>query len=108
MPKNGYEMTGEMSGAVALVMEQNPKDWGANEHLTALRYLVLACSDKAKLPLAEVAKLDEKAEIRVNWKKLTAQMHQSGKLAECANFKKFLADDYPQFAAVAKATTKYA
>ncbi len=107
MPKTGLVMTGELSGAVALAMEQDPKDWGANEHLACLRYLVLACSDKAKDGLETISRYDEKQTIVVNWKKLAAQFHQAGKLAECANFKKFLADDYPQFKTVAKSATKY-
>ncbi len=107
--EKGFKPSARLAGAVALVMEQGASDWGAGEHLNALRYLVLACSDKAKLPLEELAKLaaDPKMTVSVNWADLATEFRQSGKLAECANFKKYLVGtkDYPQLAA--KAVAKY-
>lgn len=104
-------MSGRMAGAVSLVMEQKPEDWGAVQHLAALRYLVLACSDKAKLGLADLKnrKPGEKFILAVDYDALVTEFAQSGKLAECANFKKSLAaGDYPQFRAAPKGESKYA
>ncbi len=111
MAKESFKMTARLAGAVSLVMESGAPDWGAQQHMAALRYLVLACSDKAKLSLADLKnrKPGEKLVLAVDYDALIAEFHQAGKLAECANFKKALADgDYPQFKATAKSETKYA
>jgi hypothetical protein len=87
MAKNTFEPSVKLAQAQSLVLEQNHSDWGAKHHLNMLRYLVLACSDKAGTPVAEVGKLTS---ITVDWQKLKAEFTQSGKLAECANYKKYL------------------
>lgn len=104
-----YEMSSELAGAVALVMEQTPPDWGAQQHLAALRYLVLACSDKASLSLEQLRTLKPgELKIVVDWSRLATEFHATGKLAECANFKKFLASgDYPELKKAAKDEQKY-
>lgn len=100
------------ANAVSMAMEQNPQDWGANEHLAFLRYLVLQCSDKSKMTVEELkARAADKNKkpllLAVDWDKLATEFHQSGKFAECANMKKYNADDYPQFKTQPKGETKY-
>lgn len=99
------------ANAVSMAMEQDPKDWGANEHLAMMRYLVLQVAG-SKLTVEELKKraADPKKQplvLTVDWDKLATEYHATGKFAECANFKKYLADDYPQFAAKPKGTTNY-
>ena len=106
MATTKFESSVKLDQAVGLVMESDPKDWGAVEHMAALRYLILACSKQAKATVdtmpdgSKALMLDGKKieSIEVDWAVLKAEFSATGKLAECANFKKWLADgDYPQF-----------
>jgi hypothetical protein len=113
--------------AISRVMENEPKDWGAVEHLAMMRYLLIECSTQAKAVVGnievEVTKGDKKVkevkrclqldgkevtEVTVNLELFKKEVNQAGKLAECANFKRFLSDDYPQFKTAAEKKTEYA
>jgi hypothetical protein len=87
MAKASFEPSAKLAQAQSLVLEQDNNDWGAKHHMTMLRYLVLACSDKAGTAQADLGKLTT---ITVDWAKLKTEFNQSGKLAECANYKKYL------------------
>lgn len=87
MAKSSFEPSAKLAQAQSLVLEQDHSDWGAKHHLNMLRYLVLACSEQAGASLDQLAKLDK---ITVDWQRLKAEFTQSGKLAECANYKKYL------------------
>jgi hypothetical protein len=108
MAKDSFKANTELASALLLMLEQEPKDWGAAEHATMMRYMILACSDKAKLSLAEIGKLPADATITVSWAKLKGALYQSGKLAECANFKKWLVEQDDWKGRFSKAETKYA
>lgn len=108
MAKDSFKANPELASALLLMLEQEPSDWGAAEHATMLRYLVLACSDKAKLGLADIGKLPADATITVKWSVLKTAFYQSGKLAECANFKKWLAEQDDWKGRFTKQETKYA
>lgn len=98
MAENKFKPSTKLALAIGLVMEQNPADWGAAEHMNMLRYLVLQCStpETAKLTLKQIKALPAEAELIVSWADLRTEMLQAGKLAECANLKKALVADYPQ------------
>lgn len=98
-----FVASAKLSSAIALSVEQAPETWGAVEHLSMLRYLVLACSDKAKLGLDDLRRVTKgkdaqgkeievpfDCDIMVKWSVLREEFGQSGKLAECANFYKWL------------------
>lgn len=117
-----FEPSDKLALAISLVMESDPKDWGYAEHLTMMRYLVLQCSDAAKATIGEV-EYEEKGKklkksalvldgkevvtLAVNLADLKAEFTQAGKLAECANMKKALAEDYPQFKSTAERKREY-
>ncbi len=97
--KSKFEPSARLHSAIALSLEQDPKKWGSTEHLSMLRYLVLACSDKAKMSLAELKAVTKDAagkespvdfELKIKWSDLRAEFMQDSKLAEAANFYKFL------------------
>lgn len=120
MASNKFEPSTKLANAISLVMENDPKDWGAVEHMAMLRFLVLACSEQARAVIGEykdqatgkVTKclmLDGKPveKITLPWATLREEFGQTGKLAECANCKKFLAEDYEQFRTAKERKAEY-
>lgn len=94
MAKAVISISSKQESALALALEYEPKKWGADQHLAFLRYLVLQCSNASKamlkdgkLVMPDGKPLPEK--IEVSWADLRSEM-QLGKLAECANFYKWL------------------
>lgn len=108
MAKESFKANAELENALSLMLEQEPTDWGAAEHATLLRYGVLACSDKASLPIEAVRELKDDATVTVNWGKLKRFLYQGGKLVECANFKKWLMEQEDWAHLGKKEATKYA
>ncbi len=106
MAKESFKPSAKLANAISVMMEQEPKDWGCGEHMTMLRYLVLQCSDRAGLDLAQIKALPKDARASVDLAALATVLYETGKLAECANFKKFLAEDYPELGK--KPEAKYA
>ncbi len=107
MAEQKFKPSVKLANAISMMMEQEPADWGAGEHCTMLRYLVLQCSDRAALTVEQIKALPKDSKATVNLNELAAVLYETGKLAECANFKKFLTGgDYPNLGK--KAETKYA
>jgi len=102
-----FEMSTLLAQAHSLVAEQKPEKWGAGEHMSMLRYLVLACSDKAKDGLEQIKAYKPEQKLAIEWGKLCSEFGQSGKLAECANFYKFLQDQKEMPATPPKKSAKY-
>jgi hypothetical protein len=97
MAKDKFEASSRLESALSRVLESEPKKWGAADHLAMLRYLVLECSDAAKATVQAVdgkntLVLDGKPvdTITVKWSTLKEEFGQTGKLAECANWYKWL------------------
>lgn len=94
-----FEASTKLESAISMVLESNPQKWGASQHMALLRYLALQCSNMAKAVPGEIngkkcLVLDGKPvdEIVIKWDTLKEEFSQSGKLAECANFYKWLQD----------------
>lgn len=114
MAASKFEPSTKLANAISMVMESDPKDWGSVEHLAMLRFLVLACSNAAKAEVKEhegkkCLMLDGKpvTVITVDWATLKQEFSASGKLAECANMKKLLAEDYEQFRTAKERKAEY-
>lgn len=106
MAKESFKAGTKLANAISMMMEQEPADWGAGEHMTMMRYLVLQCSNQSKLTVEEIKALPAGSKVEVNLSELAQCFYETGKLAECANFKKYLAEDYPHLGK--KPETKYA
>jgi hypothetical protein len=107
MAEQKFKPSVKLANAISMVMEQDPADWGAGEQCTMLRYLVLQCSDRAALTVEQIKALPKDSKATVNLSELATVFYETGKIAECANFKKFLVGgDYPNLGK--KAETKYA
>lgn len=86
-------MTTRQESAFAVALEQDPEAWGANEHMSFMRYLVLECSDLSGYKLVDGKLVTKDGQplpdtAVVNLKTLREEFANS-KLAECANFYKW-------------------
>lgn len=103
-----FKPTVKLANAVALILGVDPTKWGAAEHLAAMSYLILISDPKhEKLTMEQIAKLPADTVVTVKWETIKAELRQDSKLAECANFYKWLQQN-GDMDKVTKASTKYA
>jgi hypothetical protein len=123
MATQSFKPTATLARAISRVMESNPKDWGYVEHMTMVRYLCLEASKEFRATWGTIPFKDDKGkdatkegwqiegkevtEITVPLAALRTELDQAGKLAECANFKKWMSETYPQFLSTKERKAEY-